>query len=362
MGRTFEEQLRAAEDAKTNWFQRSTETVERERAKLEEAGRQMWNAATRQNVPAFGRSTIELRNLGAGAARSQPVAVSRGLSGTSISAKNSSRTGRGYTQKSPTVAERQTAGEQLNAVLRGGRDATTFGTGDEIAAGLATLRRWPAQPSSWASTFGSELVRIQKLEAYDKAKYPVGRNIGEGVGMAGSALLTSPAGIGVGVTGRAGGTTRVLTSGAKSAPQLAERALVSAAENVVGSDTLRVVRPPANATRFGVPRTSGSDWRTLRDHWDDLGYEGILSPENRIAIAKSRSPVVDDAWISIFPEDVGLIGEQIEMHHIGGTPLTLPWPKTRHLDAHMPGGFRTNKGGPGSAWPPYPRKPPVSGE
>jgi filamentous hemagglutinin len=29
--------------------------------------------------------------------------------------------------------------------------------------------------------------------------------------------------------------------------------------------------------------------------------------------------------------------------------LTVPLPKTRHIDAHMPGGFKNNPGGPGSS-------------
>lgn len=87
-----------------------------------------------------------------------------------------------------------------------------------------------------------------------------------------------------------------------------------------------------------------------------LGMAQILSAENRTAIAKWRAPKVDDAWIKVFPEDAGLKGERIFMHHIQGSPLTVPLPDTRHLDAHMPGGFRYNPGSPGSALPAYPPK------
>ncbi|MEE1937635.1 hemagglutinin repeat-containing protein [Pseudomonas sp. 148P] len=112
----------------------------------------------------------------------------------------------------------------------------------------------------------------------------------------------------------------------------------------------------SGTTRTGVVRTNAADWRALRDNWDDLGYGQILSTENRAAIAKGRTPKVDDAWIKVFPEDAGLKGERIPMHHIQGSPLTVPLPDTRHLDAHMPGGFRYNPGGPGSALPAYPPK------
>jgi len=111
-----------------------------------------------------------------------------------------------------------------------------------------------------------------------------------------------------------------------------------------------------NTTRAGVVRTNAADWRALRDHWDELGYGNILSSTNRSAIAKGRTPKVDGDWINHFPEDIGLKGERIPMHHIGGLPITVPLPATRHLDAHMPGGFRYNPGGPGSATPFYPQK------
>lgn len=63
-------------------------------------------------------------------------------------------------------------------------------------------------------------------------------------------------------------------------------------------------------TRTGVVRTNATDWRALRDNWDDLGYGQILSTENRAAIAKGRTPKVDDAWVKVFPEDAGLKGEE----------------------------------------------------
>ncbi|WP_433868157.1 hypothetical protein [Ralstonia wenshanensis] len=114
---------------------------------------------------------------------------------------------------------------------------------------------------------------------------------------------------------------------------------------------------PANTTRLGVTRTNAADWRALRAHWDDLGYGEILSPTNRAAISRGRTPTVDESWVNVFPEDAGLLGERITMHHIQGLPVTVPLPTTRHMDAHMPGGFRYNPGGPGSALPFYPAEP-----
>lgn len=108
-----------------------------------------------------------------------------------------------------------------------------------------------------------------------------------------------------------------------------------------------------NLTQLGIKRKNPADWRATRDLWDRVGYSDILSDANRTAIARGRSPIVDEAWIRYFPEDAGLLGEQIRMHHIGGSPITIPLPVTRHLNVHMPGGFRYNPGGPGSALPFY---------
>lgn len=109
-----------------------------------------------------------------------------------------------------------------------------------------------------------------------------------------------------------------------------------------------------NTTRLRITRNNLADWRATRDLWDNTGYGDILSDANRAAIARGRTPVVDSSWVRNFPEDAGLLGERIPMHHIQGTPITVPLPATRHLDAHMPGGFRYNLGGPGSALPVYP--------
>lgn len=141
----------------------------------------------------------------------------------------------------------------------------------------------------------------------------------------------------------------------------AARNVETAKGGALGAKATGEVVPPvpvvtSGTTRTGVVRTNAADWRALRDNWDDLGYGQILSTENRAAIAKGKTPKVDDAWVKVFPEDAGLKGERIPMHHVQGSPLTVPLPDTRHLDAHMPGGFRYNPGGPGSALPAYPPK------
>lgn len=132
------------------------------------------------------------------------------------------------------------------------------------------------------------------------------------------------------------------------------------AKELVGIESKQLgeilVKETASTTRLGVTRNNPADWRATRDLWDNTGYSEILSEANRSAIAKGRTPVVDEDWIKHFPEDAGLFGEKIPMHHIQGTPVSVPLPATRHMDAHMPGGYRYNPGGPGSAVPSYPPK------
>jgi HNH/Endo VII superfamily nuclease toxin with a HHH motif len=127
-----------------------------------------------------------------------------------------------------------------------------------------------------------------------------------------------------------------------------------AADEVRTADAARSTKTGSNVTRLGIKRRNPADWRATRDLWDKAGYGGVLSDANRVAIARGRTPVVDGPWIRYFPEDAGLLGERIPMHHIGGSPITVPLPATRHLDGHMPGGFRYNSGGPGSTLPAYP--------
>jgi hypothetical protein len=85
-----------------------------------------------------------------------------------------------------------------------------------------------------------------------------------------------------------------------------------------------------------------------------FGVFKACGPENRARIDERLVPIVDDAWIAIFPEDAGLRGEAIETHHVRGLPLSGHLPKTRHQNAHLPKGSRENSGGPGSGLPLYP--------
>ncbi|MBB5035457.1 hypothetical protein [Prosthecobacter vanneervenii] len=109
----------------------------------------------------------------------------------------------------------------------------------------------------------------------------------------------------------------------------------------------------SNTTSKGVKRNNPKDWKDTMKLWDAVGYQDLLSPANRVLIQNELVPIVDDAWIKVHPEDAGLKGEKISIHHVQGLPLNVPLPYSRHKDAHKPGGFRYNPGGVGSQLPVY---------
>lgn len=112
-------------------------------------------------------------------------------------------------------------------------------------------------------------------------------------------------------------------------------------------DSRRVLRPVGrNTTRMGVKRNNPASMRQLMDTWDKTAVDAF-SHTNREAIEAGLNPHVDEQWIKHFPGDADLFGEPIRIHHIQGSPIFVALPKSRHMDAQMPGGFRYNPGGPG---------------
>ncbi|NEQ42484.1 MAG: tandem-95 repeat protein [Leptolyngbya sp. SIOISBB] len=116
---------------------------------------------------------------------------------------------------------------------------------------------------------------------------------------------------------------------------------------LLSGNDLSVFGASNNRTRRGIRRNNPRDWKTWMQNWDSDGYGDILSQENRKRIAARQVPIVDDDWIRTFPGDTPLKGEAISIHHIDGSSINVPLPRSRHKDAHMPGGYRYNPGGPG---------------
>ena len=84
------------------------------------------------------------------------------------------------------------------------------------------------------------------------------------------------------------------------------------------------------------------------------GVFSILSSPVTHSVFPLTVNELGEVRIAVHPEDAGLLGERIPIHHVQGLPLSIPLPASRHLDTHMPGGFRYNPGGVGSQLPIYP--------
>jgi RHS repeat-associated protein len=236
------------------------------------------------------------------------------------------------------------------AGFSGGINLYAYTGGDPVnfmdPFGLGKASVWDSINSGVGATFDAV-----GITAFSNGFYWTLGEVGRGVEMGNNYLASvglDPMALGPIGTSEVGISQALISLGALSRSASSLKAI-----NVVA----KVARAkPANATRLGITRTNPADWRATRDLWDELGYGEVLSNGNRAKISIGRTPLVDDAWVAIHPEDAGLLGEQIRMHHVQGLPFTVPLPASRHLNAHMPGGFRYNPGGTGSQLPLYLRR------
>ena len=114
-------------------------------------------------------------------------------------------------------------------------------------------------------------------------------------------------------------------------------------------------------TRAGVRRdktTKVRDWKAFIEGWDRLGYGDLISLSNRLRLKERHSPVVDDNWIAYHPEDAGLRGEVIDIHHVFGELFKQPLPVTRHRNVTNPKSVGYSAGGIGGQAPYYSEPPP----
>ncbi|MFI8835042.1 DUF4157 domain-containing protein [Streptomyces afghaniensis] len=81
------------------------------------------------------------------------------------------------------------------------------------------------------------------------------------------------------------------------------------------------------SSQLGYLRDSQLFWQRWRDHY---GTGGALSRSNLDAIAHGRSPVVDDVWVSRYPEHAAYKGQVLEHHHVGQGALATPVPHDLH--------------------------------
>ena len=158
----------------------------------------------------------------------------------------------------------------------------------------------------------------------------------------------------------AGDRLRTADGGQVTVGKVAERTATTQVNNLTvagphtyyveaGGTPVLVHNSTGNCTRLGVVRDNRGDWKKLAQWWDEGGYGDILSQANKDLIADGLVPRVDDAWTAAFPGDAAFVGEKITIHHVGGTQVFVPLGKTRHMGAHMPGGYRYNPGGAGGS-------------
>jgi hypothetical protein len=102
-------------------------------------------------------------------------------------------------------------------------------------------------------------------------------------------------------------------------------------------------------TRYGIKRNNPADWHEFRNLRDDIGLGDVLSKENRLLINQGRTPLGRRRLGKTLPGRQRLDGPADNAAPVGGSPITVQLSKPRHQDAHMPGGFKRNPGGPGTS-------------
>jgi filamentous hemagglutinin len=79
------------------------------------------------------------------------------------------------------------------------------------------------------------------------------------------------------------------------------------------------------STVSGGVRNSRQFWT----EWSRLSENG-LSQSNQMRIQNRQSPIVDDAWISMFPEHAAYRGQTIVHHHVDYGRYAIPLPRQIH--------------------------------
>ena len=79
------------------------------------------------------------------------------------------------------------------------------------------------------------------------------------------------------------------------------------------------------STMNGGLRNAKQFWRAWATR-----YQSTLSDNNLAAIARGRSPVVDEHWIKSFPEAAPYSGETLIHHHLDYGPTAYPLPESVH--------------------------------
>jgi hypothetical protein len=95
-------------------------------------------------------------------------------------------------------------------------------------------------------------------------------------------------------------------------------------------------RPSVDTAAFTTgERTAEGGIRNSRQFWKTWSqdYPDTLSAKNMSNINEGRSPVVDDTWTSVYPEDAQYMNDRLVHHHISQGRYATPLPETLHKEA-----------------------------
>nr|WP_286141142.1 DUF2510 domain-containing protein [Mycobacterium sp. IS-1742] len=82
-----------------------------------------------------------------------------------------------------------------------------------------------------------------------------------------------------------------------------------------------------SSSELGFARDHRMFWRVWRDKYKSMG---ALSKKNLRRIEAGKSPIVDRAWISKYPQHKGFKGQTLDHHHVGQGGATVPVPRGLH--------------------------------
>jgi hypothetical protein len=99
------------------------------------------------------------------------------------------------------------------------------------------------------------------------------------------------------------------------------------AEQHISRHVIDMNNAPAKSdlTALGFKRNGPWFWRQLRQKTPELFSDG-----NKRAIAKGRSPVVDETWVKYNPQHASQMGEKLVHHHIDQGRFASGLPESLH--------------------------------
>ena len=98
---------------------------------------------------------------------------------------------------------------------------------------------------------------------------------------------------------------------------------------LVGHTHMDLAPKSSRRTAAGFPRNARWFWKAFAAEWPD-----VLSPENKVYIAKGLAPAVDPTWILWYPGHAIFEGDWLCHHHVEQGPMAVPVPCKAHETFH----------------------------